>query len=53
MAAEEVICKACSHGPCLIGHLTLMCAKEDKPHEVDTVQDMVNYIAVQNCKDEV
>lgn len=51
MAAEEVICKACSHGPCLIGHLARSCNKEEKPHDVDTVQDMVNYMAVQSCLD--
>lgn len=51
MAAEEVICKACSHGPCLIGHLTYKCEKEEKPKDVDTVQDMVNYLAVQSWLD--
>lgn len=53
MAPEEVICKACSHGPCKLSDLAYSCAKENKPADVDTVQDMVNYLAIQGWLDKV
>lgn len=46
----EIICKACVHGPCKLGDVTLICGNPDAPVGVSTVQDMVNYTAVQDIK---
>ncbi len=46
----EIICKACSFGPCKLGDVTRVCQSLTAPVGVTTVQDMVNYIAVQSIK---
>jgi hypothetical protein len=48
----EVICKACSFGPCKLGDLAHNCQSTVKPANVYTVQDMVNYRMVQILKAE-
>jgi len=41
----EIICTACSAGPCKLGDLTRTCENPLAPEGVVTVQDMVNYNA--------
>ena len=48
----EVICKACTAGPCKLGDLAHNCQSTVKPANVYTVQDMVNFRMVQILKAE-
>jgi len=49
MSLEPVICRACSLGPCKTGDLTKECINPTKPTSVNTVQDMVNLIAIKTA----
>ena len=46
----DVICKACSAGPCKLGDLARACNDNLAPASVVTVQDMVNYTAVEGLR---
>lgn len=46
----EIICKACSFGPCKLGDVARTCQNPTAPVGVTTVQDMVNYTAIQDIK---
>jgi len=50
MSTDPVICKMCSAGPCKLGDITRTCENPKRPESVITVQDMVNYTAVQKAK---
>lgn len=50
MPTDPLICNMCQWGPCKWGDLALKCKNTDAPATVVTVQDMVNYIAIENLK---
>jgi len=50
IVVDPTVCKMCQFGPCKLGDLALHCKNSAKPASVITIQDMVNYTAIQAMK---
>ncbi len=50
MSTDPIICKMCAAGQCKLGDTAKACGSPQAPAGVVTVQDMVNYTAIQKAK---